>query len=75
MFAGEPPLSKRLRAILDKCQAPVPAARYADASLLAADEQNFMERAYLDELARQLKIDDALKAKLEQQLRDAEGVG
>ena len=45
------------------------------ASLLAADEQNFMERAYLDELARQLKIDDALKAKLEQQLRDAEGVG
>ncbi|RDZ29331.1 tellurite resistance TerB family protein [Lysobacter silvisoli] len=43
------------------------------ASLLAADEQSFMERAYLDELARQLKIDDALKAKLEAQLREAQG--
>nr|WP_283254773.1 tellurite resistance TerB family protein [Luteimonas galliterrae] len=41
------------------------------ASVLAADEQSFMERAYLDELARQLKLDDALKAKLEQQVRDA----
>lgn len=38
------------------------------ASLLVADEQNFMERAYLDELARQLKLDGALKAQLEQQL-------
>ncbi len=38
------------------------------ASLLAADEQSYMERAYLDELARQLKIDDALKARLEQQV-------
>lgn len=43
------------------------------ASLIAADDQNFMERAYLDELARQLKLDDALKAKLEQQVKDAEG--
>jgi uncharacterized membrane protein YebE (DUF533 family) len=40
------------------------------ASLLVADQQNFMERAYLDELARQLKLDDALKARLEQQLAD-----
>jgi len=40
------------------------------ASLLAADEQNFMERAYLDELARQLKLDDSLKAKLEQQVKE-----
>jgi len=39
------------------------------ASLMAADEQNFMERAYLDELARQLKLDDALKSRLEQQVR------
>ncbi|MBP6799469.1 MAG: DUF533 domain-containing protein, partial [Luteimonas sp.] len=36
-----------------------------------ADEQNFMERAYLDELARQLGIDDALKQRLEQEFRDA----
>ena len=39
------------------------------ASLLAADEQNFMERAYLDELARQMGIDEALKLKLQQQLK------
>lgn len=39
------------------------------ASLLAADEQNFMERAYLDELARQMGIDDALKLRLQQQLK------
>ena len=41
------------------------------ASLLAADEQNFMERAYLDELARQLKLDEGLKARLEQQVKEA----
>lgn len=41
------------------------------ASLMAADEQNFMERAYLDELARQLKLDDALKSRLEQQVRQS----
>lgn len=41
------------------------------ASLMAADEQSFMERAYLDELARQLKLDDALKSRLEQQLKQA----
>jgi uncharacterized membrane protein YebE (DUF533 family) len=39
------------------------------ASLMAADERNFMERTYLDELARQLNLDDALKSKLEQQIR------
>ena len=43
------------------------------ASVLAADEQSFMERAYLDELARQLKLDEALKAKLEEQVRNAAG--
>lgn len=39
------------------------------ASLLAVDEQNFMERTYLDELARQLKLDEGLKARLEQQAK------
>jgi uncharacterized membrane protein YebE (DUF533 family) len=38
------------------------------ASLMVADDQNFMERAYLDELAKQLKLDPALKAQLERQL-------
>ena len=39
------------------------------ASLLAADEQSFMERAYLDELARQLKLDDDLRQRLERELQ------
>lgn len=37
------------------------------ASLLVADEQSFMERAYLDELARQLGLPATLKAQLEAQ--------
>jgi uncharacterized membrane protein YebE (DUF533 family) len=82
---ADPQTQQWLHAELQKPLDPAEIARAATtpelasemylASLLAADEQNFMERAYLDELARQLKIDDALKAKLEQQLRDAEGVG
>ena len=39
------------------------------ASLLVADEQSFMERAYLDELARQLKLEPSLRAELEAQVR------
>lgn len=39
------------------------------ASAMVVDEQSFMERAYLDELARKLGIDEALKARLEAQLR------
>lgn len=41
------------------------------ASLLVIDEQNYMERAYLDELARQMKLDPALRAELERQAMDA----
>ena len=41
------------------------------ASLMAVDEQNFMERAYLDELARQLKLDDALRQRLATELERA----
>ena len=37
------------------------------ASLLMADETSFMERAYLDELARQLKLPEGLKLELERQ--------
>ena len=43
------------------------------ASLLVADEQNFMERAYLDELARQLGLDPALRQRLDREYRDAAG--
>ncbi|WP_207888016.1 tellurite resistance TerB family protein [Pseudomonas sp. 30_B] len=41
------------------------------ASLLMIDETNFMERAYLDELARQLSLDAGLKVELEAQARRA----
>lgn len=52
---------------------PELAAQMYVASVLVADEQNFMERAYLDELARQLQLDDGLKATLEAQARGAAG--
>jgi uncharacterized membrane protein YebE (DUF533 family) len=37
------------------------------ASLLVIDDTSFMERAYLDEFARQVKLPAALKAELEKQ--------
>ncbi|MES2838738.1 tellurite resistance TerB family protein [Hydrogenophaga sp.] len=39
------------------------------ASLLMADDTSFMERAYLDELARQLRLAPTLKAELERSIR------
>lgn len=41
------------------------------ASVLVADEQSFMEKAYLNELAQQLKLPEALKTELEQQAKQA----
>jgi len=46
---------------------PELAAQMYLASLLIIDNTSFMERAYLDELARQLKLPAALKAELETQ--------
>lgn len=46
---------------------PELAAEMYLASLLVADETSFMERAYLDELARQLRLPEGLKAELERQ--------
>ncbi len=40
------------------------------ASVLMVDQENFMERAWLNELARQLKIDAGLQAELERQVRE-----
>jgi len=37
------------------------------ASLLVADDTSFMERAYLDELSRQLRLPEGLKQHLERQ--------
>lgn len=70
-----------LGAELNKPLDPVEVARAATtpeiasemylASLLMVDEEQFMERAYLDEFARQLKLPDSLKAELERQMDEA----
>ncbi len=48
---------------------PEMAAEMYIASVLMVDEEHFMERAYLEELARQLQLQPALKAELEAQVR------
>jgi uncharacterized membrane protein YebE (DUF533 family) len=78
---AEPEVRRWLTAELEKPLDPAEVARAATtpemaaemylASLIAVDEQNFMERAYLNELARQLNLDADLKSKLEQQMREA----
>jgi uncharacterized membrane protein YebE (DUF533 family) len=46
---------------------PEMAAEMYLASLLVADDTSYMERAYLDELARQLRLPEGLKVELERQ--------
>ena len=80
-LAPDAEVQQWMQAELDKPLDPAEVARAASspeiasemylASLVAADEQNFMERSYLDELARQLGLDDALKRRLEQEYRNA----
>ena len=70
-----------MKAELDKPLDPSEVARAAStpevaaemylASLVATDEQNFMERAYLDELSRQLGLDAALRQRLDDEYRAA----
>lgn len=48
---------------------PEMAAEMYIASVLMVDEEHFMERAYLEELARQLNLAPGLKAELEAQVR------
>ncbi|RTZ45561.1 tellurite resistance TerB family protein [Candidimonas sp. SYP-B2681] len=43
------------------------------ASKLVIDEESFMERAYLDELARNLKLEPGLKAELDSKLKSLAG--
>jgi uncharacterized membrane protein YebE (DUF533 family) len=57
--------------IAKSATSPEIAAEMYLASLLMVDEQNFMERSYLDELARQMKMDAALRAELEKQATEA----
>jgi uncharacterized membrane protein YebE (DUF533 family) len=49
---------------------PEVAAEVYLASLLVIDEQSYMERAYLDELARLLPMPEGLKAELEAKVRN-----
>lgn len=68
-------LDQELRSPLDPADVaraattPELAAEMYLASVLVADDQSPMERMYLDELARQLKIDAGLKAQLEASAR------
>ena len=78
---GDPALRQWLQAELNKPLDPAEVARAAStpeiaaemyiASLILVDEEHFMERAYLDELAKQLKLDPGLKAELESQVKQA----
>ena len=78
-LTDEPELQRWLEAELNKPLDPVDVASAATtpemasemylASVLMVDEEQYMERAYLDELARQLKLDPQLKAELESQVR------
>ena len=56
-------------AVARAASTPEMAAEMYIASVLMVDEEHFLERAYLDELARQLKLDPGLKAELEAQVR------
>ncbi|MFH7479309.1 DUF533 domain-containing protein, partial [Pseudomonas syringae pv. tagetis] len=51
---------------------PEMAAEMYIASVMLVDEEHFMERAYLDELARQLILEPGLKTELEGQVRHAQ---
>ncbi|WQG59937.1 DUF533 domain-containing protein [Pseudomonas sp. RTB3] len=51
---------------------PEMAAEMYIASVMLVDEENFMEKSYLDELARQLRLEPGLKAELEKQVRLAQ---
>lgn len=80
---GDPGLRQWLQAELNKPLDPAEVARAATtpeiaaemyiASLILVDEEHFMERAYLEELAKQLKLDPGLKTELEAQVKQAHG--
>ena len=59
-------------AVAALAQSPEMAAEIYLASLLVTEQDSFMERAYLDELARALQLDPSLKADLETTAAQAE---
>jgi uncharacterized membrane protein YebE (DUF533 family) len=80
-LTGDREVQLWIQAELDKPLDPTEVARVAStpemaaemylASLMMVDQEHFMEGAYLDELARQLKLEPAFKAELESQVRQA----
>jgi len=84
-LSGDPALEEWLDRELKKPLDPTEVASYAAdtpmaaemylASLLAVDQQNFMEKSYLDELARQFKLPPELQAELAQQAQQATSGG
>ncbi|MFJ3487834.1 tellurite resistance TerB family protein [Pseudomonas sp. NPDC090202] len=81
-LTGDRELQHWLQAELNKPLDPADVARAAHtpeiaaemylASVMMVDEEHFMERAYLDELAKQLKLPPAFKTELESQVRQAQ---
>ena len=59
--------------IASSATTPEIAAEMYLASLLMVDEENFMERAYLDELARKMNLDPSFKMELERQAKLSQG--
>ena len=80
-YTDDSELQKWIDSELKKPVNPVEIARLAStqemaaemylASLIMIDEDSFMEKAYLDELARQLNLDEALKAEIHQAKNNA----
>jgi uncharacterized membrane protein YebE (DUF533 family) len=80
-LTGDQDVQHWLQAELNKPLDPAEIARAAStpeiaaemyiASVMMVDQEHFMERAYLDELARQLKLEPGFKAELEAQVRQA----
>ncbi|MBF8675365.1 tellurite resistance TerB family protein [Pseudomonas fulva] len=76
---GDREVQQWLHAELDKPLDPAEVARAAQtpeiaaemylASVMMVDQENYMERAYLDELARQLGLAQGLREELEKQVR------
>ena len=58
-------------AIARAARTPEIAAEMYLASLIVVDQESYMERAYLDELARQMNIAPGLKTELESQAKMA----
>lgn len=58
-------------AVAAEAESPEIAAEMYLASRLVVDTESYMERAYLDELARALQLDPGLRAQLDQQAEEA----